>query len=157
MLSRLTFRQVPADPCWPSDSAWASLNATVSGRLIRTQLPASVCYSSEANYDPEACEALMSSWTTSAFHSNDPASVPGPQAADNSCNPIYPNGTSVAGDPNAGSKGCSIGNYPPYVVNATEAGHVQAAVKFAIDHNLRLNVKNTGHSSYRAVAHGSLS
>lgn len=44
-----------------------------------------------------------------------------------------------------------MGKYPPYVVNATEAAHVQAAVRFATEHNLRLNVKNTGHSSMRYV------
>lgn len=42
-----------------------------------------------------------------------------------------------------------MGNYPPYVVNATENGHVQAAVSFAKRWNLRLNVKNTGHSGGR--------
>ncbi|KAB8260903.1 hypothetical protein BDV32DRAFT_149063 [Aspergillus pseudonomiae] len=70
---------------------------------------------------------------------------------------IYPNGTSLTGNTRAGEKGCSIGNYPPYVVNATEAGHVQAALKFARRWNLRLNIKNTGHGSERSTAHGSLS
>lgn len=65
---------------------------------------------------------------------------------DSSCLPVYPNGTSVGGDPDAGRKGRSIGNYPPYVVNATEANHVQAALKFAQRFNLRFNVKNTGHN-----------
>lgn len=69
--------------------------------------------------------------------------------ANNSCNPIYPNGTSLTGDIWAGEKGCSIGNYPPFVVNATVPGHVQAALKFAKQWNLRLNIKNTGHGSER--------
>ena len=63
-----------------------------------------------------------------------------------SCNPIYHNGTSILGDPNAGKQGCSIGNYPPYAVDCTEPAHVRATLKFAGEHNLRLNIKNTGHS-----------
>lgn len=61
------------------------------------------------------------------------------------CDPIYPNGTSIFGNTQAGATGCSLGALSPYVVNATEAGHVQAALEFAEDHNLRLNIKNTGH------------
>ncbi|KAI8297834.1 FAD-linked oxidoreductase ZEB1 [Colletotrichum sp. SAR11_59] len=38
-----------------------------------------------------------------------------------------------------------MGRYPAYSVNVTSAEDVQAAVKFAREHNLRLNVKNTGH------------
>ncbi|KAB2580237.1 FAD linked oxidase [Lasiodiplodia theobromae] len=148
---------VPTEPCWPSDSEWAAFNTTISGRLIRTTLPASVCYPSEPDYDRAACDALIPKWQTSEFHSNDPTSIPGPSYANNSCNPIYANGTNLYGDTAAGSRGCHIGKYPPYVVNATEATHVQAAVRFATEHNLRLNVKNTGHSSMRAVAYGSLS
>jgi hypothetical protein len=78
--------------------------------------------------------------------------------ANDSCNPIYPNGTSVTGDVHAGARGCSIGMYPPYVVNATDASHIQAALRFATDKNLRLTIKNTGHNgSGRNVGYGSLS
>jgi hypothetical protein len=33
-----------------------------------------------------------------------------------------------------------------YNVNATEAKHVQAALLFAREHNLKVNVNNTGHA-----------
>lgn len=33
-----------------------------------------------------------------------------------------------------------------WMVNATEAAHVQAALKFAGEHNLKVNVNNTGHA-----------
>ncbi|RMJ12262.1 hypothetical protein CDV36_008058, partial [Fusarium kuroshium] len=86
----------------------------------------------------------------------DPTSIHSPALANNSCNPIFENGTSVGGDPLAGERGCSLGVYPPYVVNATEAAHVQAALKFVNTWNLRINIKNTGHSSKTAL-YGSLS
>ncbi|KAJ8133560.1 hypothetical protein O1611_g50 [Lasiodiplodia mahajangana] len=149
---------VPSDPCWPSTAVWDSLNATVSGRLIRSIPPAAVCYPSRPEYNQEACQDIIERWTTEGFYSNDPITINGQQWAGDSCNPIYPNGTSITGDVSAGEKGCSIGMYPPYVVNATDASHVQAAVKFAKANNIRLTIKNTGHrGSGKNTGYGSLS
>ncbi|RJE24365.1 FAD binding domain protein [Aspergillus sclerotialis] len=138
----------PGMPCWPSGSEWASLNETVSGRLIMTVPVASVCYPSEPAYNPETCQSVRSNWTTWPFHSADPASV-GDPSVDNACSPIYANGTSVSGNPNAGKQGCSLGAYPPYIINATSAEDVQAGVLFAKKWNLRMNIKNTGHGGKR--------
>lgn len=66
--------------------------------------------------------------------------------ADNPCPPIFENGTSVVGDPDAGEKGCTLGKYPSYVVNATGTKDIAAAVQWAAERNVRLNIKNTGHS-----------
>ncbi|KAL0942983.1 FAD-linked oxidoreductase-like protein 18 [Colletotrichum truncatum] len=147
----------PGDPCWPSDETWSSLNETLSGRLLKTILAPSVCYKDQPNYDAAACKTVISNWSTPAFHSSDPVSVHSPWFANNSCNPIYENGTSTAGDALAGSRGCSLGKYPAYSVNVSRAEDVQAAVKFAAEHNLRLNVKNTGHNGAKSTAFGSLS
>ncbi|GFF31211.1 FAD binding domain protein [Aspergillus udagawae] len=147
----------PSDSCWPSDDDWASLNHTVSGRLIRTVPAAAVCYPNEPNYNLAACTAVLGNWTRSAFHAADPVSVDDPVWSDNSCNPIYPNGTSITGNAHAGQQGCTIGNYPLYVINATEAEHIQGGIRFAKQWNLRLNIKNTGHGSDRSINHGSLS
>ncbi|KAH6689418.1 FAD binding domain protein, partial [Plectosphaerella plurivora] len=146
----------PGDACWPSDIEWAQLNTTVSGRLIKTVAPAASCYPQEPSYNAEQCALIREEWFKDAFHSGNPVSLHSPSATNNSCNPLYPNGTSVSGDVLARAKGCSLGLYPPYVVNATGVEHVQAAVKFARDRNLRLNIKNTGHS-VRSAAYGSLS
>ncbi|KAL7626496.1 hypothetical protein AAE478_003268 [Parahypoxylon ruwenzoriense] len=136
----------PSDPCWPKVAEWDSLNATLSGRLIKSIPPGAVCYPERPEYDRSACNDIISRWSSSTFHAANPISVNGPYLANDSCNPIYPNGTSVTGDVNAGSKGCSIGMYPPYVINATQADHVLEGFKFAKRWNLRLNIKNTGHS-----------
>ncbi|KAH7329441.1 FAD binding domain protein [Stachybotrys elegans] len=148
----------PHDPCWPSTSDFARLNESVSGRLIATTPPASVCYPTQHDYDPAQCEGILARWFDAAFHTQDPTSVCSPVWAGNPCPPIYPNGTSVTGDPDAGAKGCNVGGYPAYAVNATEPSHAQEAVKFAAKHNIRLNVKSTGHSFQgRSTAFGSLS
>ena len=44
-----------------------------------------------------------------------------------------------------GKKGCSIESFLPYAVNASEAAHVQVALRVAKKYNIRFNVKNTGH------------
>ena len=137
---------MPSDPSWPSLDKWLSLNETVSGRLIRTVPLASVCSPTEPNYDTKACESVLSNWTSSGFHAADPASAGDLTWTDSSCLPLYPNGTSIGGDTDARKKGCSIGNFPPYVVNATEFGHIQAALMFAKKYNIRFNIKNTGHN-----------
>ncbi|OLN86794.1 putative FAD-linked oxidoreductase-like protein 14, partial [Colletotrichum chlorophyti] len=134
------------DPCWPSEVQWDTLNTTLSGRLIRAVPPGAACYPTRPEYDEMACQAIIDGWGHSSWHSSNPVSIPAPAMANDSCNPIYPNGTSITGDVDAGKKGCSIGSYPVYVVNATDHTHIQATVQFAKKWNLRLTIKNTGHN-----------
>ncbi|KAH8196954.1 hypothetical protein TruAng_008881 [Truncatella angustata] len=151
-------RCAPTDPCWPAAPEWDSLNATVAGRLIKSVPPGAVCYRARPEYNETACQAVIAGWSTSVWHSSNPVSIPAPAMANDSCNPIYPNGTSVTGDVYAGDRGCDIGLYPPYVVNATEVAHIKAALKFVKKWNLRLNIKNTGHNGAgRNIGYGSLS
>ncbi|KAF3386909.1 putative FAD-linked oxidoreductase [Penicillium rolfsii] len=142
----------PTDSCWPSDAKWSSLNETVSGRLIKTIPPGSVCYQTEPDYNRTACDLLLKNWPNSEYHSSNPVTVSDPLWSNSSCTPIYPNGTSISGDPNAGAKGCSLGYLSAYVVNATSAQHVKATLHFVKEHNLRLNIKNTGHNPEKSQA-----
>ncbi|KAI3533997.1 hypothetical protein CSPX01_12348 [Colletotrichum filicis] len=137
----------PQDPCWPPASDWDTLNRTLDGRLIQFNPPGSVCYSSQPDYNQYACDSLIAKYSAWAFNSANPASM----GTKDACDPIYPNGTSVFGDTQAGATDCSLGTLSPYVVNATEAGHVKAALQFAEDHNLRLNIKNTGHGGKLSI------
>ena len=138
-------RQSPSEQCWPSTADWQSFNGTVDGKLIKARPPGSVCYSSEPDYNEAACESVISNWTASTFQSSDPISVSSVWTND-TCDPIYPNGTSIYGDVTAGQKGCSQGGLPQYVVNVTDPGHVQTTLKFSKERNLRVNIKNTGHN-----------
>ncbi|CAI4211103.1 unnamed protein product [Parascedosporium putredinis] len=53
---------------------------------------------------------------------------------------------------------CDASGYPAFVVNATNNEHVQAAVNFARDNNVRLIIKGTGHDFMgRSIAPNSLS
>ncbi|KAJ5754811.1 hypothetical protein N7533_004354 [Penicillium manginii] len=146
----------PSDPCWPSVKEWDALNQTVSGRLLKTVPPAAVCYKSREEYNEKKCKEILTEWTTDTFHSGNPFSVHDPTWSWDACPPLYPDGTGISGDPDAESKGCSLGTLSPYVINATTAKHVQSALKFAAKNNLRINVKNTGHNPEKSSAYGSL-
>lgn len=62
------------------------------------------------------------------------SSVMAPFFANQSCDPFQPRDTP-----------CTLGNYVRFAVNATGPKDVQAAVKFAQDHEVRLVIRNTGH------------
>ncbi|KAB2102362.1 hypothetical protein AG0111_0g9634 [Alternaria gaisen] len=86
-VSNSTAKCIPSDPCWPSPTTWTSLNETLTGRVLPTTLPSSVC----------------------------PEGGPGSET---------------------------------WIVNATNAKDVQATLNFANEHNLKINVNNTGHAGY---------
>lgn len=155
-----TCKCAPSDLCWPSEDEFNALNQTVAGKLIKGVPPGSVCYQESpwSNYNEADCEYVRANWLNSTFHALNPISIGFPQWAGNPCPPIFPNGTSVDGDPIAGKKGCSLGAYPVYALNATTAEHVSEVVRFTANHDIRLNVKSTGHSlTGRSTAYGSIS
>ncbi|KAF1972634.1 FAD binding domain-containing protein [Bimuria novae-zelandiae CBS 107.79] len=156
--SRTDCKCAPDSDCWPSELDWTTLNETLAGAVIRGVPPGAVCYPDQASYDESACATVRSQWFNSTWHAEDPISIDYPIWANNSCNPIFPNGTSITGDVSAGKRGCSIGNYPVYAVKATSAEQIAEALKWAGKKNIRVIVKSTGHSyPGRSVGYGSLS
>jgi hypothetical protein len=149
-------RNIPRDVGWPSWRDWALLNTTVGGHLIATRPLAHVCHKSGpfAAYDRAACEKLGQ-----AFQDTGPETlfvlpislplngyrltllsscpVPGeifnPYWQNDSCSPFT-----------SPSAPCKLGNRPVYSINVTGPADVQAGLKFAIKHNIRLVVRNTG-------------
>lgn len=165
----LTARQTPNTPCFPKDDDWKALNSSVNGALIKTIPLASVCYQDSPfdDFNDTLCKEVASQWTNSSLHAADPASIDYPIWANDSCNPIYANGTSITGDPNAGNKGCSLGGggggrgfgggYAYYSVNVSSAEQVSAALKWAGQKGVRVTIKNTGHNyPGRSAGWGSL-
>ncbi|KAF2423706.1 FAD-binding domain-containing protein [Tothia fuscella] len=122
----------PGSENWPSLSSWTDLNRTTGGRLLKPLPPASVCHPDQPNYNRARCTTISNAWSSSQFHSDDPISYDWQNWSNYSCTL----------DP---STPCSGVGYPVYVINATTAEHVQIAVNFARDNNLRLNVRSTGH------------
>lgn len=119
----------PGDAKWPSESQWARLNASVDGVLLKPKPAASVCYPGP-DYDQAQCQFLVSGASSTRFWLSDPLVELAQWTQGSSC---------VATPTPVGN--CTRGGFPEYVVNATAAKHVQAAVDFARSNNIRLVIK----------------
>lgn len=110
-------KEFPGSPGWPSASDWSQLNSTVGGKLLKTVLPGGVCHEGQPNYNEDQCPEVAEEWTTFEFHAADPVSVMWDRWSNFTClpDPQYP---------------CTGQGYPSYVVNATAAKDVQAAIEF---------------------------
>ncbi|KAF7913028.1 uncharacterized protein EAF01_002049 [Botrytis porri] len=96
----------PTDNCWPSQHSWKSLNASISGKLIKAIPAAIVCYPGpQQNLD--ACSTVVKELSDEQLVANDPIALDTP--INNSCPPIDFAIGAILGN-------CSIGDAPRYVV-----------------------------------------
>ncbi|OCL12223.1 FAD binding domain-containing protein [Glonium stellatum] len=145
--SNASCKTYAGDTNWPSPEKWEAFNATLGGALIKPVPLGLVCYSGPT-YDAQKCAATLVSFSNSSLHTNDPASIVAQWLEGNTCLPML----------NTTNKTCTTGGYPAYVVNATTVKHVQLAVNFARNANLRLIIKNTGHDFLgKSIGGGALS
>jgi len=125
-------RWVPEQKGWPSQQEWDQLNLQVKGRLIQASPPAARCHQGvKASADSQSCTAVKDGFADSAWHAKNPVSN------------MWQNYNNYSCMPTAGP--CTIDGYPLFVVKAKEATDVKAAVDFAREKNIRLNIKSTGH------------
>ena len=117
---------------WPSLSEWAALNVSVSGRLLQPPPPGAVCHPGQPTYNATECPIVLNAWYGIDFHAGNPISSVWDNWNNDSCLPTLPSP-------------CSGEGYPVYVINATCKEDVKAGIDFARKHNVRLNVKSTGH------------
>lgn len=123
--------KIPGDTCWPSETKWAALNRTVSGRLLQTTPVAAPCYAG-SGYNAAECASVVANWTQSSFQADYPIGY------------IYPEYQSCD-IPGGNTTTCSLGNSPVYAINASTPIDIVAGVQFAEVNNIRLVVKTTGH------------
>lgn len=131
-------RSTPSDASWPSTAEWASLNASIDGRLLRTVPSASSCWPGNPFGSTLDCQDVSTGWGNGTWHSLQPESVDYPLYANNSCLPDDASGYSA-------DRGCTIGGLAQYIVNATTEEHIATALKWASERNIRVTVKGTGH------------
>lgn len=122
-------RAWPGSPDWPTESEWEQLNTTLGGALLRPLPAASACYWGD-NYNESLCEWLINESSRTHFWIEEPLSTLTQWPQGSTC-PL------VLNPPGE----CTRGGYPEYVVNATTVKHVQAAVNFARNKNVRLIIK----------------
>ena len=123
-------RAFPGSADWPSNRDWARLNDTIDGALLKPTPLGSVCYPGP-NYDERRCKFLSGPTAgISRTFVDDPLNVL----------TQWPEGeTCVATTKPQGN--CTQGGFPVYVANVTTVKHVQAAVNFARNKNVRLVIK----------------
>ncbi len=128
-------RCVPPMPCW-NNVPWKHLNTSVSGRLRVSEDELASCLPAQGgSLTSTACAADLASTDDEFWLSS------------------KPNGYQHTGLFNV----WNTSRVSEYSVLAETEEDMQATVKFAHDHNLRLVVKNTGHDWYgRSTAPGSL-
>ncbi|KAK7058063.1 FAD-binding domain-containing protein [Favolaschia claudopus] len=125
-------RNTPGSAGWPDEASWRALNTTVGGRLVPV-VPL-----------PEYCKTLPGGectddqWTSGLFRSQ----IPGAIDQDNWAQGYDLSPPSLCF---RNSSSCGQGDLPFYAVEVETVADVQAAVKFASTHNLRLAVKSSGH------------
>ena len=125
-------RCLPSDPCWAA-IPWATLNASVSGRLAVSVDPLAICATAPASVP---CDAALNASDDEFFLT------------------AQPNGYLHTGLFHSWNTSQTLSAFS---VLAETVADVQAAVAFAATHSLRLAVKNTGHDWFtRSSAPGSL-
>ena len=127
------------DSCWPSAADFARLQGQLSQPLLHPLPPASPCYPLS---DPSGdCAAVHQLWSDASFRANQSGAM---QIA-NFETFVFRNGTLSACFNNT-SLGvpCGQGSVPVVGVDARSDADIQAAVKFAAAHNLRVVVRSTG-------------
>ncbi|KAK3389275.1 hypothetical protein B0H63DRAFT_427652 [Podospora didyma] len=140
-------RAFPGSDDWPSDNEWRRFNTSLGGALLKPLPPAAACYTGTPSYNLTQCRYIVNNASSGSFFHDDPVQILTQWTEGNTCLPAI-NATGT----------CSQGGFPVYVVNATTVKHVQAAVNFARNNNIRLVIKNTGHDfGGRSVGAGSLS
>ena len=124
----------PETSSWPSQSAWNELGNAIGSSLIPTTPLAAPCFKIWSVYNAEKCKAIQSSFSNPYTHEDDPTSTMWPLYQGRTCLPLV-----------GGNATCTLGGSPSYAVNVSSVKHIQLAVNFARNTNLRLVVKNTGH------------
>ncbi|KAK4454491.1 hypothetical protein QBC34DRAFT_343125 [Podospora aff. communis PSN243] len=139
----------PLDASWPTLEEWTRLNTTLSGALIKPAPPAAACYPGET-YRSSTCDFITSGNRT-RYHLDHPSGILTEWTTGSTC--VVP-----LRNPATPPLKCEQGGFPVYVVNATTVKHIQIAVNFARNRNLRLIIKNTGHDfNGRSSGAGALS
>ncbi len=132
VVNNTSCKAAPNSPTWPSNEQWNALNDSISGQLLAPLPPAAVCDTSLPVFNNASCSYVASQYSVSDFHAKDPVSVDQPNWENDACLP------------NSKYR-CNLRQFPNYVVNATKAAHVKAAVDFARVRDVELIVKGTGH------------
>ncbi|KAN0067982.1 hypothetical protein V8E54_013910 [Elaphomyces granulatus] len=130
-------RCTPYEDCWPSNQQWQALNTSIQGNLLGVRPVAAVCH--DPNFDPASCQEVTAEWTNSSWR----AAQPGAVQWENWEAWLEQNQSCYI--ENSRQEPCGQGRISLYSAVVQNEAHIQQAVRFAGQHNLRLAVKSSGH------------
>lgn len=127
----------PHEPCWPSQDTWAALNSSMDGVLTSVTPVGTVCH--DPTFNDAACAVVQNMTGDSLWRVQQPGAVQWTNweawtEQNETCYLDLPR-----------QAACKQGRVSLYSAVVEKVEHIQAAVKFAAQHNLRLAIKNTGH------------
>jgi len=122
---------IPGSVGWPTEAQWSALNTQVGGRLLKPEAPGASCIRGSKTYNSGSCSSVTSGFGDSSWHANNPVSNMWQNYNNYTCVP--------------GSGACSGAGYPVYVLEASNAADIKAVIDFARLHDVRVNIKSTGH------------
>jgi hypothetical protein len=120
----------PEDAAWPAEPQWARFNSSLGGQLLKPRPVSEACYPGPA-YNNATCAFLVGPAKETRFFFDDPLSML----------TTWGEGATCLAMLNTTGRNCAQGGFPVYVVNATSTRHIQMAVNFARNQNLRLVIK----------------
>ncbi|BCS27711.1 uncharacterized protein APUU_60759S [Aspergillus puulaauensis] len=133
----ISCRCTPDLPCWPTDGDWEALNSTIDGNLLALKPLAYPCHSS--HFNAAECTYIQSNAHNSSYR----ALQPGAMQYENWGSSPERDEQCYAASPQ--SVPCGQGRIPLFSAAVRTARDIQAAVKFAARHNVKLVIRNTGH------------
>lgn len=122
-------RNKPGDALFPTIEQFAALNTSIDGRLMTVVPSGQFCQTL-----PDGCPDIL--WQDSVFRGQIPGAmceVNWEQDYDSDPPSLCFSNTTV----------CGQGDVPIYGINATSVAHIQAGVRFAQEHNLRVSIKSS--------------
>lgn len=128
---------------WPSASKWASLNASLGGRLDILRPWAAVCYSSDTLFNYEECQTVLKGYDNDTMRESASAALLWANweacGYGNGCPLNYSNPQIIH------DQVCHQGTTPPYSIAIRNASDASIVMKWAVKNKVKLTVKNTGH------------
>ncbi|PHH61092.1 hypothetical protein CDD81_803 [Ophiocordyceps australis] len=127
----------PHQPCWPSRDAWQAFNSSIDGNLVAVQPVAHACHG--ANYDTAACNAALNRSTDSLWRASEPGALQWVNWE------AWPEQNQSCYFDTARTVPCRHGRLSLWSAVVHKPEHIQTAVRFATQYNIRIAIKNSGH------------
>lgn len=135
---------VAGSACWPAASAWATLNASVGGRLFAVHPAAQPCFEDPGGAE---CADVLAGFSDTVWRASKPGAM--------QYLAWEANATTGASCFNPGAGTCDTSALPALGVAATSVADVQATLAWASARGVRTVVKCSGHelqgASWRRV------